>query len=227
MLINQIVRNIIRTNIKPICSKGLLNVREFQSALLSHRFVSSIGLRRSMEEHQVLPDVIDVLPPNVIEVRYSSGVEAKLGNELTPTQVKDIPVSIKWPNEETALYTLCLTDPDAPSRQSPKYREWHHWLVVNIPGNNVSRGDTLSEYVGSGPPKGTGLHRYVFLVYKQPNKLTPDEKKLTNRSGEGRGQFSIKKFAKKYNLGDPVAGNLYQAQWDDYVPKLYEQLSGD
>jgi len=162
MLINQIVRNIIRTNIKPICSKGLLNVREFQSALLSHRFVSSIGLRRSMEEHQVLPDVIDVLPPNVIEVRYSSGVEAKLGNELTPTQVKDIPVSIKWPNEETALYTLCLTDPDAPSRQSPKYREWHHWLVVNIPGNNVSRGDTLSEYVGSGPPKGTGLHRYVF-----------------------------------------------------------------
>jgi len=120
-----------------------------------------------------------------------------------------------------------MTDPDAPSRVNPKYREWHHWLVVNIPQTRVAEGKTLSEYVGSGPPKGTGLHRYVFLVFKQPGPLETDEKKLTNRSGEGRGQFSIKNFAKKYGLGNPHAGNLYQAQWDDYVPKLYEQLSGD
>lgn len=50
-----------------------------------------------------------------------------------------------------------LPDPDAPSRKDPKFREWHHWLVGNIPGNKVSEGDTLSEYVGSGPPKGTGM----------------------------------------------------------------------
>lgn len=29
-------------------------------------------------------------------------------------------------------------------------------LVVNIPGNDVSKGDTLSEYIGAGPPEGTG-----------------------------------------------------------------------
>lgn len=46
-----------------------------------------------------------------------------------------------------------MTDPDAPSRKEPKFREWHHWLVVNIPGNDVKKGETLSEYVGSGPPK--------------------------------------------------------------------------
>lgn len=46
------------------------------------------------------------------------------------------------------------------------------------------------------------------------------------RSGDNRGKFSIRKFAKKHNLGNPIAGNFYQAQWDDYVPKLYEQLSG-
>jgi len=180
-----------------------------------------------MEEHQVVPDVVDIVPPGVIEVRYPSGIEPKLGNILTPTQVKDVPSSLTWPTEPNALYTLCLTDPDAPSRAAPKYREWHHWLVVNIPGCEVGKGEVLSEYVGSGPPKGTGLHRYVFLAYKQPGRLTPDEKKLTNRSGEGRGQFKIRNFAKKYNLGDPIAANLYQAEWDDYVPKLYEQLSGD
>jgi len=71
------------------------------------------------------------------------------------------------------------------------------------------------------------LHRYVFLVYKQASgKLQFDEPRLTNRSGDGRGKQSVSKFASKHALGDPVAGNYYQAEWDSYVPKLYEQLSG-
>ena len=149
------------------------------------------------------------------------------GNELTPTAVKDVPTHVSWPTEEGVLYTLCMTDPDAPSRQNPRYREWHHWLVGNIPGNDISSGKTLSQYVGAGPPKGTGLHRYVYLVYKQPSELNFDEKLLTNRSGDNRGNFSIRNFAKKYKLANPIAGNFFQAQWDEYVPKLYEQLSGE
>lgn len=171
----------------------------------------------------VVPDIITTAPSSILEVSYKSGVKVDNGNILTPTQVKDMP-TVKWNADPSAFYTLCMTDPDAPSRKDPKFREWHHWLVVNIPGGDVAKGDTLSEYVGSGPPKETGLHRYVFLVYKQSGKLKFDEKKLTNRSGDHRGKFSIKKFAGKYNMGDPVAGNLYQAEWDDYVPKLYKQL---
>ncbi|XP_044763039.1 phosphatidylethanolamine-binding protein homolog F40A3.3-like [Coccinella septempunctata] len=176
-----------------------------------------------MEKHEVVPDVIDVAPDQSVEVSYPSGVKVDFGNELTPTQVKDIP-SVKWTADASTLYTLCMTDPDAPSRKEPTYREWHHWLVGNIPGNDVSKGETLSAYVGSGPPQGTGLHRYVFLVYKQNGKIDFDEKRLPNNSGDGRGCFSIRKFASKYNLGQPIAGNLYQAQWDDYVPILYKQL---
>ena len=64
------------------------------------------------------------------------------------------------------------------------------------------------------------------MVYEQQNgKIKPDEKKLTNRSAEGRGKFSIDSFAKKYDLGNPVAANFYQAQYDDYVPELYKQLN--
>lgn len=180
-----------------------------------------------MDTQGVVPDVIDSIPTHTVEVKYPSGAEVKFGNELTPTVVKDVPSHISWPSEEGALYTLCMTDPDAPSRQNPKYREWHHWLVVNIPDNDVGKGKTISEYVGSGPPKGTGLHRYVFLVYKQPGQLNPDEKFRSNRCGEGRECFKIREFAKKYKLGVPIAGNFYVAQWDDYVPKLYQQLSGD
>jgi len=179
-----------------------------------------------MNVEQVVPDVIDLEPPGVIKIKYGLNDEVSFGNELTPTQVQKMPSDISWPTDVGSLYTLCMTDPDAPSRAAPKFREWHHWLVGNIPGCEVRNGDTLSEYVGSGPPEGTGLHRYVFLVYKQPGKMEFDEPRLTNRSGDNRGMFSIRKFALKHNLGVPVAGNFYQAQWDDYVPKLYEQLSG-
>lgn len=38
--------------------------------------------------------------------------------------------------------------------------------------------------VGSGPPKSTGFHRYVFLVYRQNGKIHDSKHgHLTNRSG--------------------------------------------
>jgi phosphatidylethanolamine-binding protein len=74
-----------------------------------------------------------------------------LGNVLTPTQVKDQP-TVQWDAEASSFYTLCMTDPDAPSRTTHEYREWHHWLVGNIPGSDISKGEVLSAYVGSGPP---------------------------------------------------------------------------
>lgn len=70
------------------------------------------------------------------------------------------------------------------------------------------------------------LHRYVFMLFKQPGEIKFDEPHLTNHSGDGRGKQSVSKFAAKNHLGDPIAGNFYQAEWDDYVPRLYEQLSG-
>jgi len=177
-----------------------------------------------MEAHGVVPDVVDVAPKDVVRVSYDGGQSAANGNELTPTQVRNHPVDISWPVEEDVLYTLCLTDPDAPSREDFSWREFQHYLVVNIPGTDVSKGQVLHEYVGSGPPKGSGIHRYVWLVYKQPAELKCDEPRLSSRSAEGRPMFSTRNFAAKYRLGQPVAANFYLAQWDDYVPELHKQL---
>lgn len=124
--------------------------------------------------------LIDRFPKT--KVKYSSNnVTVHLGDELTPTQVKDTPSHLIWPIESDCLYTLILTDPDAPSRKQPTRREWRHWAVVNIPGNDVPAGDTVAEYVGAGPPQGTGQHRYVFLVYKQSKRIAIEEPVLTKR----------------------------------------------
>lgn len=137
------------------------------------------------------------------------------GNELTPLQVKDEP-TVEWPTEEGQYYTLVMTDPDAPSRKEPIRGEIKHWLVVNIPGTDLSRGETLAGYRGSGPSEGSGLHRYVFLVYRQTGLLKHSETPIDANSREGRAHFKVRDFAKKYNLGEPFAGNFYQAQSDEY-----------
>lgn len=170
--------------------------------------------------------MLDSVPLAQLKITYSSVGEVNPGKVLTPTQVKD-PPCLEWTADADAFYTLIMNDPDAPSRKEPKFGEWHHWLLTNIPGCNVASGDVMSEYVGSGPPKDTGLHRYVFLVFKQQGKQTFEGlQKLTNRAMDGRPMWKVRDFAKKYNLGQPVAGNFFQAEYDDYVPKLYEQLSG-
>lgn len=173
---------------------------------------------------QVVPDVIDSKPETSILIDYLSGVKVDHGNELTPTQVKDEP-KISYNAAADQLYTLAMVDPDAPSRNDPKMREVLHFLVANIPGTDIDKGDRLADYIGSGPPQGTGLHRYVFLVYQQKNGKLNSEMKIPKTSRAGRVNFSIRNFAKDHKLGEPVAGNFYQAQYDSYVPQLHAQLS--
>uniref|UniRef100_A0A1I8Q980 Phosphatidylethanolamine-binding protein n=1 Tax=Stomoxys calcitrans TaxID=35570 RepID=A0A1I8Q980_STOCA len=176
------------------------------------------------KDNEVVPDVIAEAPHQFLKISYENGLNVDKGNELTPTQVQKQP-TIEWEASDDAYYTLIMTDPDAPSRVEPKFREFRHWLVVNIPGNHLDQGEVLAAYVGSGPPKGTGLHRYVFLLYKQSGKLEFDEARVSNKSRKDRPKFKAATFAEKYKLGAPIAGNFYQAQWDDYVPTLHKQLS--
>ena len=39
-------------------------------------------------------------------------------------------------------------DPDAPSPDNPKLRHFMHWIVANIPGVDVQRGDVIMDYMG-------------------------------------------------------------------------------
>ncbi len=62
-----------------------------------------------------------------------------------------------------------------------------HWIVANIPGGDVHKGEEISKYAGAGPPKGSGLnlefpnlmivglHRYVFLLFEQKGKIEVKE----------------------------------------------------
>lgn len=85
-----------------------------------------------------------------------------LANELSPRDVANAPIEIKWPNESGALYSLLFVDLDAPSRDLPAYREIAHWLVCNTDPEDIAKGDTVFSYVGSGAPEGKCFFQKFF-----------------------------------------------------------------
>ncbi|XP_075710892.1 phosphatidylethanolamine-binding protein 1-like [Rhinoderma darwinii] len=167
---------------------------------------------------------VDERPKFPLTVTHETVCIDKLGKVLTPSQIKTRP-TLEWEGmDPKKLYTVVLTDPDVPSRNDRSLGEWHHYLVVNVKGNDLSTGTTLTEYVGSGAGKDTGLHRYTWLVYEQTTPLKCNENYVSDRTAENRENFKASGFRKKYGLDPPVAGVCFQAEWDESVPVLYKQL---
>lgn len=195
---------------------------------------------QAFTSNEIVADVISNPPEQALNVKFTKTEKTvNLGNEIAPVDVKEQP-KVTYKANPNDFYTLIMTDPDAPSRANPVRREFRHWLVslfylfqintlinqfqvVNIPGSDIEKGEVLSEYVGSGPPKDSGLHRYVFLLYRQPKKLEFEETLVKKTEVGDRPLFSARKFAEKYNM-KLEAGNFYQAQYDDSVPALHQQL---
>lgn len=127
------------------------------------------------------------------------------------------------------IFISLATDPDAPSRSTPTVREWVHWLVVNIPGDSkdISKGDTLIEFVPSCPGENSGIHRYTFVLHQQPSHLDFSAVQRFDKSVEHRAlrrHFSIRTFAQRFSFGEALAGNFYTTEWDDYVSVIRKQL---
>lgn len=118
-----------------------------------------------------------------------------------------------------ARYTLIMADPDAPSPMSPTKRYWLHWLVTNIEGDDLIRGDilgpkkpslTVKEYEGPSPPRGSGYHRYYFYLFEQDGLLDIN-------APPQRGGFDVAKFVRDHNglRPIPVALNMFYTERDE------------
>ncbi|RWS26115.1 OV-16 antigen precursor-like protein [Leptotrombidium deliense] len=162
-----------------------------------------------MRSFKVIPDVVSAAPKYLLNVTYENRVKVHLGNELTIAQTKNAPVKVAWPFEVGELYSLFMVDPDAPSRQNPRFGQWMHWLVVNISNNTISTGNVIMSYNGPNPPQGTGFHRYVFLVYKQEKR---SKGRQNFASIANRAKFNVTQYAKSHNLNELVSGNFFQTK---------------
>jgi len=89
------------------------------------------SLLNALKRDQVIPDVIyKSFTPSVLFSIVYPGVETGLGKEILRNHTLPEPtIKILSGGGEDKSFTLVLTDPDAPSRADPKFREWRHWVV--------------------------------------------------------------------------------------------------
>jgi len=77
-------------------------------------------------------------------------------------------------------------NPDAPSTA------WLHYLVINIPNGDISKGDVIMPYTGPSPPPGSGPHHYIFELLAQTSPFIT--------SIQERSNFDINQFKQQHNL---------------------------
>lgn len=123
----------------------------------------------------------------MVQFTVQYGQENANGKTLSKKNTAN-PPSVQFTGEQGKVYTLLMTDPDAPAKS------WLHWLIINIPGelNAIEEGQTVVPYTGPSPPSGT--HRYIFTLYEQPSGS------LMVEAPSQRGDFQVSRFESQLGL---------------------------
>jgi len=161
----------------------------------------------------IIPTILPSVPAHTTSIDVG-GVKITPGSEVTPKQVTALP-RLEWPHTSSDLFTVIVIDPDVPSRKTPLYDTPHnHAAYVNVPGNNISAGESNLPYFGPAPPQGTGLHRYLWLIYKQENGRV----QLPSADPSNRAKWNYKSWLNTVSGGNNqalrlVSANFWQAQF--------------
>ncbi|XP_031556350.1 39S ribosomal protein L38, mitochondrial-like isoform X2 [Actinia tenebrosa] len=168
---------------------------------------------------------LEFKPTVLMKIIYEQGnQEVKWGNFVSPSQAKSCP-TVDFQSDSGTYWTLILTNPDG--NIWDKDSELLHWFVANIPGNKVSEGDVIREYIPPIPPKGTGFHRYVFCLLRQKDKLNLDKYTPSDSSFSSQWTFKLAELLHD-NKDDvtPAGLGFFQAAWDETVSNTYLETLG-
>ncbi|EED18838.1 protease inhibitor (Tfs1), putative [Talaromyces stipitatus ATCC 10500] len=144
----------------------------------------------------------------VVPGEHIPKTEAQLAPNLSLTQA-------------TGTYIAVCIDLDAPFPCFSFLGPILHWIQSGLKPTTTVNGTTrlratdtpfISDYVGPAPPPPSRPHRYVFLLYEQPEGFNytkfapPDGKKMGMWP---RIRYDLKTFEKEAHLGPIVASNFF------------------
>ncbi|XP_028989018.1 39S ribosomal protein L38, mitochondrial [Betta splendens] len=149
----------------------------------------------------------------------SSG-QVHYGNRLTPTDAAAAP-QVSFEAEEGSLWTLMLTSPD--EHLLDNEAEYIHWLVGNIPGGVVQAGEELCHYLPPFPARGTGFHRYIYVLFKQEGVINfrDDVRPSPCHSLADRTFKTVDFYRKHQDNMTPAGLSFFQCQWDESVTNTF------
>nr|XP_018911662.1 PREDICTED: phosphatidylethanolamine-binding protein 1-like isoform X2 [Bemisia tabaci] len=146
---------------------------------------------REMNYFKIMPDLVTEVPPFICQVNWAKA-DADFGNRLEPHEVPVQPIETIWPTDEGKLYTLMLLE------------------------DYFMKGECIAPYLS--PDTRDNPHRLVFLVFEQPTPTHINFEVVTKKAQlehDVRGKFSWREFAKRWELGAPLAINFFQIERPD------------
>ncbi|KAJ7752638.1 phosphatidylethanolamine-binding protein [Mycena metata] len=184
------------------------------------------SITTALTKGRIIPDVLGQFQPTAfLSIVLPSG-PAAIGAEVALSETVEPPkIEIKAaPSDEDvgadglvkteARYTLAMLDPDAPSAAQPTSSQFRHWVItglqpdVEFTGPAVQTTTAANTYRPPGPPKGSGLHRYTFVLFREPpNFSLPEGASELDDSVEARRRWDAVKFGERNGL--QIVGATY------------------
>lgn len=142
------------------------------------------------------------------------------GNHMKPSETAAVP-HVHFKAAPNSLWTLLLVNVDG--HLADQSAEYLHWFIGNIPNGEVDKGELVCEYMQPLPPRGTGFHRLVFILYKQEEIIDYSSLKRTSPCLRER-TFRNADFYRKYeDTLTPVGLAFFQCEWDETVSEFFHK----
>jgi len=147
------------------------------------------------------------------------------GNQIKPNEAKNAP-NVNYEANPSSLWCLLLTNPDGHFTEPDA--EYVHWFIGNIPGNDISKGEEIVNYLQPFPPRGTGSQRMIFVLYKQEKMIDFSSfKRASPCLNLGERTFRTKQFYRDLqDLITPAGISFYQSDWDDSLTTFFHTALG-
>ncbi|CAH0391512.1 unnamed protein product [Bemisia tabaci] len=171
------------------------------------------GIEAQLKKYRIVPDIMENATREDMEVEYQGNLMIQMGNFVSLNRTAFEP-KIKWKVDPNFYYTVTLLDADYVNIMVLQKVQYQLWMILNIPGDNITAGELLTEYMGPNPEKDNlPYHRFVFVLWQHP---FVHFRELRVRGGQlpiYRENFNAKKFTEKYEedgLGEPYAVNFFR-----------------
>ncbi|KAJ7203360.1 phosphatidylethanolamine-binding protein [Mycena pura] len=187
----------------------------------------------TLTKARIIPDVLGAFQPRAVLTLILPSGPVQLGAEVPLSETVGPPgiaiAAAPMDDDITAeglvrnemRYTLVMFDPDAPSAAQPTSSQFRHWVITGlVPAADptapaVQTVSAANAYRPPGPPKGSGIHRYTFVLFREPpNFSLPDGASELDPSIEARRRWDAAEFGRRNGL-HMVGAAFYLVRGDD------------
>ncbi|KAI5900023.1 PEBP-like protein [Schizophyllum commune H4-8] len=164
----------------------------------------------------LVPALLETFEPQgTLTLNFDGVGDIQPGQALSKDQVASAPtltVATSNSSATSGSFTVAMVDADIVGADDSQVTR--HWLVNSdtIQDNKVdhSSANTITDYAGPGPAEGSGAHRYVVLVYSQPEDFSPPQE--LSQPGAAVEKYDFKSYVSDSKLGDLLAANYFTVE---------------